>query len=98
MMRFQLRTYRIEAGKLDDFVREWRDLILPLRRRLGFSVVGPWVDPEESRFVWVIGYDGDIREANERYYRSEEREAMNPDPARLIVESSAIWLEPIGVT
>jgi hypothetical protein len=98
MMRFQLRTYRIEGGQLDDFVREWRDLVLPLRRKLGFSVVGPWVDREESRFVWVIGYDGDIREANERYYRSEEREAMNPDPARLIVEPSAIWLEPIGVT
>ncbi len=98
MMRFQLRTYRVEHGRLDDFVREWRALILPLRRKLGFSVVGPWVDPEESRFVWVLGYDGDIREANERYYRSEERGAMNPDPARLIVESSEIWLEPIGVT
>jgi hypothetical protein len=61
-------------------------------------VVGPWVDPEESRFVWVLGYDGDIREADAEYYRSEERGAMNPDPARLITETSTIWLEPIGVT
>ena len=97
-MRFQLRVYRIEEGSLDGFVREWRELILPLRRKLGFSVVGPWVSAEESRFVWVVGYDGDIREADARYYRSEERGAMNPDPARLIVESSTIWLEPIGVT
>jgi hypothetical protein len=97
-MRFQMRDYRIEDGRLEDFVREWRRLILPLRRKLGFSVVGPWVSAEESRFVWVLGYDGDIREADARYYRSEEREAMNPDPARLIIESSTIWLEPIGVT
>jgi hypothetical protein len=97
-MRFQLRVYRIEDGRLEDFVDEWRRLVLPLRRKLGFSVVGPWVDAEDSRFVWVLGYDGDIREADARYYRSEERGAMNPDPARLIVESSSIWLEPIGVT
>ena len=97
-MRFQLRNYRIEDGRLEDFVEEWRTLVLPLRRKLGFSVVGPWVSAEESCFVWILGHDGDIREADARYYRSEEREAMNPDPARLIVESSTIWLEPIGVT
>jgi hypothetical protein len=97
-MRFQLRVYRIEDGRVDDFVREWRELVLPLRRQLGFSVLGPWVNREDSRFVWVIGYDGDIREADERYYRSPERGAMHPDPARLVVESSTIWLEPIGVT
>ena len=97
-MRFQLRVYRIEDGQIDDFVREWRELVLPLRRQLGFSVLGPWVNREDSRFVWVVGYDGDIREADERYYRSPERGAMDPDPARLVVESSTIWLEPIGVT
>jgi hypothetical protein len=97
-MRFQLRVYRIEDGQLDDFVREWRELVLPLRRHLGFSVLGPWVNREDSRFVWVVGYDGDIREADERYYRSPERGAMDPDPARLVVESSTIWLETIGVT
>ena len=36
-MRFQLRVYRIEEGSLDEFVREWRELLLPLRRKLGFS-------------------------------------------------------------
>jgi hypothetical protein len=97
-MRFQLRVYEIEDGRLDDFVHEWRELVLPLRQRLGFSVVGPWVNVDESRFVWVVGYDGDIREADERYYRSQERGAMQPDPARLVVESSTIWLEPIGVS
>jgi hypothetical protein len=97
-MRFQLRVYRIEDGRLDDFIDVWLGLVLPLRQKLGFSVVGPWVDRAESRFVWIVGYDGDIREADERYYRSEERGAMNPDPARLVVESSTIWLEPIGVT
>ena len=92
-MHFQLREYTIEAGRLDDFVREWRELVLPLRVSLGFGVFGPWIEREANRFVWVIGFDGDIRAANERYYASPERGAMDPDPARLIAEIREVWLE-----
>ncbi len=92
-MQFQLREYIVEAGRLEDFVREWKGLVLPLRERQGFTVLGPWVEREASRFVWLVGYDGDIREADERYYASPERAAMDPDPARLVVEATQVWLE-----
>jgi hypothetical protein len=92
-MHFQLREYTIEAGLLDDFVREWSELVLPLRVSLGFSVVGPWIEREASRFVWIVGYDGDIGAANDAYYASRERAAMDPDPARLVVESRELLLE-----
>jgi hypothetical protein len=92
-MQFQLREYTIEAGRLDDFVREWRELVLPLRVAQGFGVLGPWVEREASRFVWVVGFDGDIRAADEGYYESPERAAMDPDPARLVVESRQVWLQ-----
>jgi hypothetical protein len=92
-MHFQLRDYTVVDGRLDDFVREWREHVLPLRLALGFSVVGPWVDREASRFVWIVGYDGDIRAANDAYHESPERAAMDPDAARLIVETRQVWLE-----
>ena len=92
-MKFQLREYTIEYGKLDDFVGEWRDLVLPLRVACGFSVLGPWIDREASRFVWIVGYDGDLAAANESYYESDERQAMKPDPARLVVETRTLLLE-----
>lgn len=92
-MQFQLREYIVEAGRLEDFVREWKERVLPLRERQGFTVLGPWVEREASRFVWLVGYDGDIREADERYYASPERAAMDPDPARLVVEATQVWLE-----
>jgi hypothetical protein len=92
-MHFQLREYRIEEGRLDDFVREWRELVLPLRVSMGFSVFGPWVEREASRFVWVVGYDGDIRAADEEYYSSAARYAIDPDPARLVAETRHVWLE-----
>jgi hypothetical protein len=92
-MQFQLCEYTIEAGRLDDFVYEWRELVLPLRLARGFSVVGPWVERAASRFVWVVGFDGDIQAADEAYYESPERAAMDPDPARLVVESRYVWLQ-----
>jgi hypothetical protein len=92
-VRFQLREYTIAQGKLDDFVREWRALVLPLRVSMGFSVLGPWVERDAGRFVWIVGYDGDVEAANERYYESAERQAMSPDPARLVVEARTAWLE-----
>ena len=93
VMQFQLREYAIQEGRLDDFIHEWRELVLPLRVSLGFSVFGPWVEREASRFVWLVGYDGDIRAADGAYYSSAERAAMDPDPARLVVESRHVWLQ-----
>jgi len=92
-VRYQLREYTVKDGELDEFVREWRDHVLPLRMSLGFNVLGPWVERDASRFVWIIGYDGDIEAANQAYYDSDERKAMDPDPARLIVDQRTIWLE-----
>jgi hypothetical protein len=94
-MEFQLRVYRIADGRLDAFVDEWRRVVLPLRRRLGFSVVGPWINRDESRFVWLVGYDGNIGDANERYYSSDERAAIDPDPARFVAEQQTMSLQTI---
>jgi hypothetical protein len=92
-MEFQLREYRVEAGRLDEFVGEWRELVLPLRLAQGFSVVGPWIEREADRFVWVVGFDGDIRAAEDAYLASPERAGLDPDPARLVAERRFLWLE-----
>lgn len=91
-MEFQLREYTIEPGRLDDFVREWRELVLPLRVAQGFGVLGPWIEREACRFVWIVGYDGDVSAANDAYYASPERAAMDPDPARLVAETRTVLL------
>ena len=92
-MRFGLREYTIQEGRLDDFVSEWREQVLPLRLAMGFNVVGPWIEREASRFVWIVGYDGDLAAANQAYHDSDERRAMDPDPVRLVVEARTISLE-----
>ncbi len=80
--RFQLRVYTVERGAMDDFVDEWHEHVRPLRLAHGFSVFGPWVGEDGETFVWILGHDDDFEGADEAYYASDERRALDPDPAR----------------
>lgn len=91
----QLRMYRITEGELDGFTREWRQHVVPLREAQGFRVDGAWTVPEENRFVWVISHDGDFEAADAAYYDSDERKALDPDPARLIESSETRMMRPV---
>ncbi len=93
----QLRIYRIQPGRLNDFVTAWRDGVLPLRRKFGFEVEA-WTVPEDDIFVWLVAYRGagSFAEADAAYYASPERAALIPDPAHWIVDSQTSWLEPVS--
>ena len=82
-MEYQIRRYRIAAGKLDEFVAAWTSGVVPLRERFGFHFHGAWAIPETSEFIWVISYDGadGFAAADVRYYESYERQSLSPDPA-----------------
>ena len=83
----ELRDYTIAQGALAQFVDEWRRGVLPLRLAHGYRVDAAWTVPAESRFVWLLSLDADPREwesRNDAYYADPAREALDPDPARLI--------------
>ncbi len=98
-MTSQLRMYQAKAGELDAFVQEWREKIVPLRRKFGFRVEGAWSIPSKSEFIWIIGYDGpegfEARDAG--YYASPERKAVSPDPARHLIHIDTRLMTPIRV-
>jgi hypothetical protein len=85
-MEYQLRHYRIRAGAMDVFLDAWLRGVYPLRRAFGFTFVGAWRVEGADEFVWVIGYDGPdgFAAADRRYYASDERKKMHPDPAQYI--------------
>ncbi len=93
----QLRIYRIEAGRLDDFVSAWNRGVEPLRRRFGFTSQA-WTVPQEHLFVWLVTYDGDgtFDDADARYYASPERAALDPDPAAWIEANETRALIPVS--
>lgn len=96
-MTKQVRIYTINRGQLQQFAREWREKILPLRQELGFAVSGAWRLEEASQFVWVLSYEGadswEVRDA--AYYASPQRRAMDPNPARLIARAEEYFAEEV---
>jgi hypothetical protein len=85
-MIWQLRTYRIKPGLMDEFRELWRNHVIPARTELGFTVAGGWYDEEEGVFVWLVGHEApDGWEAAERsYYESPRREEFPSNPADFV--------------
>jgi hypothetical protein len=82
-VEYQLRIYTVRAGGMEEWVEEWHRHVLPLLRKFGFEVIGPWVIEGEDRFVWILGYEGeDWAAADAAYHESKERRSIVPDPAR----------------
>ena len=85
----QLREYRIREGELDRFVALWEQQLAPLRRSLGFEVLGAWTAPDEHRFIWLLshpeGWDA-FAAGVMAYFASPVRSAIDPNPASLIEE------------
>jgi hypothetical protein len=92
----QLRIYRITDGRMDEFVGEWRERVVPLREAFGFRVEGAWTIAEGNGFVWIISHDGDFEAADTAYYSSGERKALDPDPARNIESADTRMMAPVG--
>jgi NIPSNAP len=97
--QWQLRDYQIAEGRLDEFLDAWTRGVLPLRRAAGFEVQA-WTVPGESRFVWLLAYEGagTFEAADEAYYDTPARAALDPDPAQWIVEQRKVMLEPVAAS
>jgi NIPSNAP protein len=90
-VKFQVREYTVKPGAMQDWVGEWRSRIVPLRERYGFEVLGSWAVDGTDQFIWIISYDGpkSWEQANDDYYSSPERKALDPDPARHLAKTDA---------
>lgn len=93
----QLRLYTINQGKMDEFVKAWKEGIVPAREKVGFKIAGAWVLKERNEFIWIMTYDGpnDWAAQDAAYFASPERKALNPDPAQFIARSEQYFITPV---
>jgi hypothetical protein len=87
-MIWQLRTYRIRPGCMDQFRELWNGHIVPLRESLGFEVAGGWFDEDDGLFVWLVGHpapDG-WAAAEQSYYSDPGRSSLPRDPRDFVSE------------
>lgn len=77
---------------MEAWLEEWHEHVRPLRLAHGFTVLGPWAGDDGETFVWVLGHDGDFEAADEAYYSSDERRALDPDPARHVTNQEVTFM------
>jgi hypothetical protein len=97
LVEVQLRDYRIQPGRMDAWIAGWKSGVVPVRREFGFQVLGAWADREHDRFIWLIGYSGadGFDAANDRYYASEQRSSLRPEPSELIEEARKVMVDRV---
>ncbi len=76
-MTVQLRRYEVEAGGMDRLV-DWFPTIAAVRDHYGFTIEAAYADNENSEFVWIVSYPGNVEafeSAVAEYNDSPERAA-----------------------
>jgi len=96
-MQIQLRDYRIRHGQMDAWIAGWKSQVVPLREEAGFRSIGAWVDAQDDRFVWLIGYSGSegFQAADHSYYASQKRRELQPEPSELIEEARQAMVDAV---
>lgn len=94
-MEYELRIYRVQAGRMAEFVELFRQ-VADARRAHGFEVLGPWITDDDG-FIWITGYGGEdgFEAAVKRYYDSPERKAIQPEPASLLESMETRMMRPV---
>ena len=85
----QLRIYTVKPGAMEAWVDEWQQQVAPLRRRFGFTILGPWIIETEDRFVWILGFDGPRAGKRPTRPTTRPRSVWRSPPSR-----RGIWLLP----
>ena len=76
----QYRLFTVDKGRLDDFVRVWKEKIYPLRLKTGYRIPFAAKIPETNQFVWLLTYDGPKSWEQIGAEYTEARKGISPDP------------------
>ena len=70
----EIRTYRIKAGRREEFLEHFDSKIVPLQRSVGIVIVGPFRDMENSdTIVWLRSFPSrDDRERMLKAFREAD--------------------------
>ena len=52
----QIRIYTINKGEMDNFIKHFKDDIIPLPEKISVPIVGAWVNRPQNEFIWVRSY------------------------------------------
>ena len=56
-MLAQIRTYTINRGEMDSFLKEFQAVVIPMQEKVGIPIIASWVDRAHNEFIWVRRFE-----------------------------------------
>jgi hypothetical protein len=83
---------------MEEYIDNWRIHFVPVRERLGFEIVGSWINRDAYEFVWLVSHADPLgfAHAEAAYYASADRAAITWDPKPYIEVMDLRILDPVG--
>ena len=79
----QLRTYTINAGMMDSWLKAFEEEIVPRVKEAGIGIHTAWVNEDRTQFIWIRTFDSvDDIEAKEAALYGTQWWAKNVDRLR----------------
>ena len=92
----QMRSYTINKGMMDSWVKLFESGIKPTHEAVGIPVVATWINADHNQFIWVRrfpeGADVPAKEAEFREY--EGWKSLGSQPGDHIAKMDVQNLEP----
>ena len=55
-MIYQLRTYTINRGMMDQWVNQFNDKLVGIMDQYGIKLEGAWVNEDKNQFIWIRSF------------------------------------------
>ena len=77
-MIYQLRTYTVNKGMMDDWVSLFNDQIVAIQENCGIKVEAAWVNLDQNQFIWIRSFadSDDVKVKESAFYASPEWNAV----------------------
>ena len=77
-MIYQLRTYTVNRGMMDQWVSHFNDTLVGIMNQYGINVEGAWVNEDKNQFIWIRSFAdaADIKDKEAAFYASPEWNAV----------------------
>jgi hypothetical protein len=93
-MLFELRQYRAQPGKRDEWVKYFEDVIVPFQTSKGMRILGSWTaEEDDDAFVWLRRFEdeADRERLYAAVYESDEwKNTIGPKAGELLQRGKAV--------
>ena len=96
----QLRTYTVNRGMMDQWVKLFTETLVPIQEKQGIKVDGMWVNEDRNQFIWIRSFadpqDVEAKEAS--FYGSDAWKAVVDHTRSHLARTVVQTMEPaLGV-